>query len=120
MAYKTLKQKKVYNKNYYLNNSVQIIGNVMIRNKIRLELNRKRIINYLSDHPCVDCGNTDIRVLEFDHVRGIKKYNVCAMIRLKISWTSIKCEIEKCDIRCANCHRIKTIQTLGYYKAIKS
>lgn len=68
--------------------------------------NRNFVKKYLMTHPCIDCGNTDIRVLEFDHVRGIKNYTVSNMQYRSIS--SIKHEIEKCEVRCANCHKIKT------------
>ena len=60
---------------------------------------------YLNEHPCVDCGNTDVRVLDFDHIRGEKRFNISEGILLK--WKDIIKEIDKCDIRCANCHRIR-------------
>lgn len=63
--------------------------------------------NYLQHHPCVDCGNSDIRVLEFDHVRRTKKENIANMLQREVAWNTILKEISKCDVRCANCHRIK-------------
>lgn len=35
--------------------------------------NRMLIVDYLLEHPCVDCKEDDILVLEFDHVRGDKR-----------------------------------------------
>jgi hypothetical protein len=68
-----------------------------------------RLMNYLLEHPCLDCGMSDIRCLEFDHRDPAeKRYNVAAMVELQKSWVEILSEIEKCDIRCANCHRIRT------------
>ena len=65
-----------------------------------------KIIDYLKLHPCVDCQNCDIRVLEFDHLLN-KKFNISEMIG-KQSWEMISEEIVKCEVRCANCHRIVT------------
>jgi hypothetical protein len=45
--------------------------------------------------------------LDFDHVRGEKLYNVAKMAA-GYSWAKILVEIEKCDVVCANCHRIRT------------
>jgi len=59
---------------------------------------------YLESHPCVDCGETDPCCLDFDHVRGKKRYVVPAMIG-NYSWGSILAEIDKCEVRCAKCHR---------------
>lgn len=64
---------------------------------------RQLIWDYLSDHPCVDCGEIDPVVLDFDHVRGEKKFNISDGMRCSIE--RISQEIEKCEVRCANCHR---------------
>lgn len=71
---------------------------------------------YLIEHPCVDCGETDPQVLEFDHVRGIKKYVITALISAGLNYERIKAEIAKCDVRCANCHRRKTYRERGSWK----
>ncbi len=71
---------------------------------------REYVYSYLKFHPCVDCGNSDIRVLEFDHVRGIKVDNVSVMVVKSAPIEKIQEEIDKCDVRCANCHRIVTIE----------
>ncbi len=77
-----------------------------------------KLFKYFKTHPCVDCGNIDLRVLDFDHVRGIKKYNVGEIIYYGYSWKTIYHEIEKCDVRCANCHRIKTLSKKTSWRII--
>jgi len=74
--------------------------------KKKYQINKEKTKKYLLSHPCVDCGNKDVRVLEFDHVRGIKYKQVTNL--LQGSWNKIFEEIEKCEVRCANCHKIKT------------
>lgn len=66
------------------------------------------LIGYFVTHPCVDCGESDPIVLDFDHVRGVKSYNIATMIAGTHAIESIKKEIDKCDVRCANCHRRRT------------
>lgn len=63
---------------------------------------------------CIDCGNTDNRVLEFDHIIGEKKSGVIKLGDSLASIQTIKDEIRKCEIRCCNCHRIKTQEQLGW------
>jgi len=70
------------------------------------------------EHPCIDCGESDIRVLEFDHVRGEKKANIGDMAGANIAWQRIEAELAKCVVRCANCHRRKTASDFGWYKGI--
>lgn len=61
--------------------------------------------SYLSAHACVDCGEREAIVLEFDHVRGIKEANVSKLMQNGRSWAQVLKEIEKCEVVCANCHR---------------
>jgi hypothetical protein len=70
---------------------------------------RQRLAAYLRDHPCVDCGETDLRVLDFDHRDDEPKVaDVTRLVAAHASWRRIQAEIEKCDVRCANCHRRRT------------
>lgn len=72
------------------------------------------IFDYLREHPCVDCGEADPVVLEFDHVRG-EKFATIARMAQGFSLAKVRAEIAKCDVRCANCHRRKTASQLGWY-----
>lgn len=86
--------------------------------KIIIENNRKYVVEYLEKHPCVDCGEKDIVVLDFDHVKGQKSFTISKAIRF-INLEKIKLEIEKCDVRCANCHRIKTCIDFNHWRVNK-
>lgn len=64
------------------------------------------LINEAKDVPCADCGNRyPPYVMDFDH-KGNKDYNVGNMKGM--SPETILLEIAKCDVVCANCHRIRT------------
>lgn len=77
---------------------------------------RRLLWDYLLTHPCVDCGEPDPIVLEFDHVHGEKVMDVSTMARRLMSKKRLLEEIAKCEVRCANCHRKRTARTLGWYK----
>jgi hypothetical protein len=82
---------------------------IYANNKKLKERNRAFVFEYLSTHPCVDCGITDIRVLEFDHRDGKKSRRYSLANRIyHVGLSGLKAEIEQCDVRCANCHRIRT------------
>lgn len=70
---------------------------------------RAKLREHLSVCKCVDCGEKDPIVLDFDHRRSRDKFKIVAkMLSGHYSWLSVKKEIDKCDVRCANCHRRKT------------
>lgn len=68
---------------------------------------------------CVDCGVTDVVVLEFDHI-GVKTGNVCQLARGGCSAARLKAEIAQCEIRCANCHRRRTRVQLGHRRRARA
>ena len=77
------------------------------------------IASYLREHPCVDCGEADLVVLEFDHRNPAEKLFTIgsAMNGNRRSLKSVQAEVSKCDVRCANCHRRKTARENGFYRA---
>lgn len=75
---------------------------------------KRRVWEYLLTHPCVDCGEADPVVLTFDHLRD-KTQDICTMSRRGVAWTTLAREIEKCVVRCSNCHMRKTATDFGWY-----
>jgi hypothetical protein len=74
---------------------------------------RDAMHTYLLDHPCVDCGQADPVVLEFDHRdRRMKRASISRLVSTA-SVDAINAEIEKCDVRCVNCHRRRTGRQLA-------
>jgi|SRR5882672_9824705 len=71
----------------------------------------KAIWHAALDQPCVDCGvELPPQVMEFDHVRGEKLFNICRSYNgkdLYVSYEMLHAEIAKCDVRCPNCHRLR-------------
>ena len=72
--------------------------------------------DYLSTHPCIDCGFSDIRALDFDHVRGEKRFDIPYALMKALSVERVKAEIAKCDVRCKNCHAVRTNSANGSWR----
>ena len=69
----------------------------------------KALLLEAKSKPCMDCGRTYPHyVMDFDHVRGTKDMNVSAGARNGWSPERLQTEIGKCELVCANCHRIRT------------
>jgi len=109
---------RLFVKNHYNRNKEYYLKKTHNRNfKIRLEV-FDYIRQYLLKNPCVDCGESDITVLEFDHNGRIPKFKaVSSVIRHGYPLQKIKEEINKCDVRCANCHRRKTAKEFKWLKS---
>lgn len=101
-------------KKWYEEHREQHLSNVNRRNAKMREERGRFLVSYLRSNPCVDCGEADLVVLDFDHVRGEKKFNVVEAMLGGYKWESVLDEIAKCDIRCANCHRRATAQRNGW------
>lgn len=105
-------------KKHYKNNKKYYKDKAKVYDKIVRTENLQFIIDYLKEHPCIDCGENDPLVLEFDHIKN-KFKNVSRLVSDHVSIDKIKEEIDKCEVRCANCHRRKTAKQLGWYKGIQ-
>ena len=95
------------NKQYYKDKSK--------RNRVSYrERGQKFVIEYLKSHPCVDCGEDDVEVLQFDHIVELMDWRAPRVAHfLSQSIARIEKEISKCEVRCANCHVRKTRRALG-------
>jgi 5-methylcytosine-specific restriction endonuclease McrA len=81
---------------------------------------RGKLLDFLTTKSCTDCGEKDPIVLEFDHTGKIQKVkDVSRMLSGHYSWESVLKEIDKCEIRCANCHRRKTYIQFGFFGKTK-
>jgi len=70
--------------------------------------NRLLVAEHLRANPCVDCGECDPVVLEFDHITGVKYTEISRLVNYPAGLAKLITEIKKCVVRCANCHRRKT------------
>lgn len=79
------------------------------RNNVKTKQERQQLVDKLKDVPCKDCGNKfPPCAMDFDHVRGTKLIDVAAAVSRGWAEKRILEEIAKCEIVCANCHRIRT------------
>jgi len=101
--------KSDYQRAYYERNKEKVKKQAAASNKKRREAHRAMVLAYLQTHPCVDCGESDPVVLEFDH-RNPSEKSFCIGQGVAQTWRQevIEAEIAKCDVRCANCHRRRT------------
>lgn len=101
-------------RSHYVRNKAVYIRREMARMKLKRQRNVTGVREYFRSHPCIDCGETDHVVLEFDHRDPASKImNIGAMVGHR-SWAAILTEIQKCDVRCANCHRRRTALQRGW------
>jgi len=98
-------------KTFYKNHREKIIAAQYEKNKRTRERNQKFIIAYKKNHPCGDCGkHFHFSCMEFDHQkhRGAKKEAISQLVNNMASLKTLMNEIEKCDLVCACCHRLRT------------
>lgn len=87
--------------------------------RIRKERNRGIVIE-AKKAPCTDCGNPFPPIcMDFDHREGEEKIfgykgGVSALVNVGAAVETLQAEIEKCDLVCANCHRIRTAKKRGW------
>lgn len=115
--YKCKSCNREYQSKWFADNKIIQSQRVKGNNVRYKERNARYVYNYLSTHPCLICNESDPVVLQFDHRDPSLKTNAisylisgCARI------DSIKEEIDKCDVLCANCHTKRTAKQFGWRK----
>lgn len=81
------------------------------RAKDRMTAKRRALVSEIKlERGCIDCGyNKHPAALDFDHKPGVEKVGDISQLILG-GFDVLMAEIEKCEVRCANCHRIKTTE----------
>jgi hypothetical protein len=84
------------------------------RNRVRYGEKARRL-RELKSRPCMDCGGTfPPVVMDFDHRDSETKTGNIGNLIKKWSWERLLTEVAKCDLICANCHRIRTARRAGW------
>lgn len=95
-------------KRWYEKNKKKHIANVAARKAQVVEQVTAQVRELKESTPCTDCGvKYPYYVMDFDHLSD-KEYPIANMISQGYSMETVQKEIDKCEIVCANCHRVRT------------
>lgn len=101
---------KKYTQRHYQKNKQKYLEKAR-KNDAQYREKIDKFIQSLKNKPCLDCGKTFPSVaMDFDHIKGKKINNISTMRAKGWSLKKIREEIEKCELVCSNCHRIRTHQ----------
>lgn len=104
MPHQDPEARKKYQREYQQKNKADLLE----KKRVRREKQRK-YIQKAKSKPCTDCGiKYPYWVMDFDHVRGKKRFNLNRLSKVSASWETIDAEIAKCEVVCSNCHRDRT------------
>ena len=105
MPYTNLQKTRTAKLRWYYNHKEQVR-----LSRARLRKERLEFVKELKNIPCKDCGiRYPYYVMEFDHCLGtIKENNIATMASQRFGFKRLIAEIEKCEVVCSNCHRIRT------------
>ncbi|KKN68055.1 hypothetical protein LCGC14_0455090 [marine sediment metagenome] len=107
----TRKYKREYMREYRKKESSKVYQRRFHQNYCRA--NYERLWELKKFTGCLRCELKDPRCLDFHHRDPDEKNRVVATMTAHC-WTTIKAEIAKCEILCANCHRIETFRQQEY------
>lgn len=105
-----------YKREHYARNKRRYVDSANRRTKRIVAERTAYLVAFLREHPCVDCGEGDPIVLEFDHLRD-KKFGIGKGMRDR-PWKDVLAEIEKCEVVCANCHRRRTNRRGSFIRTV--
>ncbi len=88
---------------------------MIVDRKVRdTAVNRRNLVRLFKiECGCAECGYDATHLgLDFDHVRGDKLLSIGGGSTALYTWDAICAEIEKCEVVCAICHRVRTARRL--------
>lgn len=98
-----------YCKAHYTHNKTKHNSRRYKTKKTKRKAFREFLDEIKSSSPCKDCGVQYIPfVMQFDHVIGVKKFNISEWSQVDVNKEDLLNEIRKCDLVCSNCHAIRT------------
>lgn len=105
MPYKNPENQKAASRRWYLRNKKK----QALKSVVHSRVIRQEVYEYKESNPCADCGGYfPFYVMQFDHVRGVKRANVGDLLNRNCSRKFVREERAKCDLVCANCHCYRT------------
>jgi hypothetical protein len=101
--------KRAYDRAYHAKRSPEAKAKKLLLQKERQRQILQAIRKHKAEIGCVDCGEKDPVVLEFDHLDpSTKIFEIGEATRMGWGLERILAEAKKCDVVCANCHRRRT------------
>jgi hypothetical protein len=114
-AVRTRSERSARKRGYYRANPEQRARSIA-QAKAHLAAKREHVARLKEESPCMDCGlRWPAFVMDYDHVRGVKRASVGQLLTAGYALRVVLEEIAKCDLVCANCHRIRTMDARGGY-----
>lgn len=104
MAYKDIEKERAAKRRYYdSHREVYRLKNRRKKEKLRAIAQERK------SQPCADCGGVyPYYVMDFDHREGEEKLAHVSRLVAGMNLQRLLDEMAKCDVVCANCHRIRT------------
>jgi hypothetical protein len=106
-------------KQHYRRNRAAYLNRNRQNNPVQRQRGAELVRAFLLEHPCLKCGESDLVVLEFNHVNSQTKLgNISDMVLRGCSEARLNAEIAKCEVLCANCHqRLTSLSRPYHYKS---
>ncbi len=111
---------RAYGRAHYQRNRRAYLQRARRGRERALETCRRLLSDYLRTHPCVDCGETDPVLLDFDHRDPRTKTATVAALVKRGDARALVAEMAKCDVRCANDHRRRTARQFRWTRWVAS
>lgn len=100
------KDQKIYARRYHQSMKGKATSK---RYRERRKAQRAQIVLKLKRKPCTDCGGAFHPIaMDFDHVRGEKHKEISVLVKNSAPIKTLMAELAKCELVCANCHRVRT------------